>query len=214
MTEPSGLRLVALKCEKCGSLLDADQNDVVYYCNNCDTGYELINEKDELVPAEVDFALPANVMDAEVIYYPFWVFDADITISSRDVSGSSGIIGELFKKNQGDGGTAGHVKKFYVPAFDTSLENIKKLGLGFTQHQPDYETVTKDKVRGCIYSSKDAEKIAEFIFLSLEAEKPDKLSSISYDLGLSSSKIVGMPFYRTEGTGLVDGILGIKLKSL
>ena len=100
MTDPSGLRLVALKCEKCGSLLDADQNDVVYYCNNCDTGYELINEKDELVPAEVDFALPANVMDAEIIYYPFWVFDADVEISSRDASGT-GILGDIFKKKGG-----------------------------------------------------------------------------------------------------------------
>lgn len=214
MTDPSGLRLVALKCEKCGSLLDADQNDVVYYCNNCDTGYELINEMDELAPAEVDFALPANVLDAEVIYYPFWVFDTDIKISSRDASGTSSVSGELFKKKQNDGDVTNSVKKFYVPAFDTSLENIKQLGLGFTRQQPDYETVKKDKIRGCIYSSKDAEKIAEFIFLSLEAEKPDMIRSISYDLGLSSPKIVGMPFYRTDGSGLVDGILAIGLQSL
>ncbi len=210
MTDPSGLRLVALKCEKCGSLLDADQNDVVYYCNNCDTGYELINEKDELVPAEVDFALPADVMDAEIIYYPFWVFDADVEISSRDASGT-GILGDIFKKKGGGEDVTKPVEKFYVPAFDTSMENIKRLGLGFTQNQPDYETVKKDKITGCIYSSKDAEKIAEFIFLSLEAEKPDMISNISYDLGLSSPKIVGMPFYRTDGSGLVDGILGIDL---
>jgi len=91
------------------------------------------------------------------------------------------------------------------------MENIKRLGLGFTQNQPDYESVKKDKLRGCIYSSKDAEKIAEFIFLSLEAEKADMIRNISYDLGLSSPKIVGMPFYRTDGSGLVDGILGIDL---
>ena len=74
-------------------------------------------------------------------------------------------------------------------------------------------------VGGCFATSlfipvKMLKKIAEFIFLSLEAEKPDMIRNISYDLGLSSPKIVGIPFYRTDGSGLVDGILGIDLNGL
>jgi len=212
MAALSGLRLVALKCEKCGSLLDAGQSDVVYYCNNCDTGYELINEKDDLVPVDVEFALPENTRDAEIIYYPFWVFDTDIEISSREASGTIGSLGKFIKKKVGAEGDVKPVEKFYVPAFDTSMENIKKLGLEFTQNQPDYDTIKKDKIKGCIYSREDAAKIADFIFLSLEAEKADMLKHISYSLGLSSPKIVGIPFYRTDNSGLVDGILGIELR--
>jgi len=95
---------------------------------------------------------------------------------------------------------------------DITMENIKKLGLEFTQNQPDYDTIKKDKIKGCIYSREDAEKIADFIFLSLEAEKADMLKDISYSLGLSSPKIVGIPFYRTDNSDLVDGILGIELR--
>ncbi|MBW6517909.1 MAG: hypothetical protein K0A89_05350 [ANME-2 cluster archaeon] len=212
MAQRSGLRLVALKCEKCGSLLDADQHDVVYYCNNCDTGYEIINEKDELVPIEVEFAIPENKRGSEIFYYPFWVFDSDIEITSREASGTAGSLGKFIKKNLGMEGEAKPVEKFFVPAFDTSMENVKMLGLEFTQKQPDYDTIKKDKLRGCIYSREDAEKIADFIFLSMEAERADMLKHISYSLGLSSPKIVGIPFYKDERLGLVDGIIGIEVR--
>lgn len=209
MTDASGLRLVTLKCEKCGSLLNAGPEDVVYYCNNCDTGYELIGDKDELVPVNIDFAVPSPARDGEIIYYPFWVFDANIEISSRDTSGNLGSAIGFLKKVLGKDDRP--IEKFYVPAFDTSIDNIKKLGLEFTKHQPDFDTVKKDRITGTRCSSEDAEKLADFIFLSLEAEKPDMMRQITYDLGLSGKKVVGIPFYRSGQAGFVDGILGIKI---
>ncbi len=208
MTQASGLRLVALKCRKCSSLLDADPKDVVYYCNNCGTGYELINEKDELVALDIDFALPKKAVDAEAEYYPFWVFNADIKINERDASGTLSSVVD-FIKGKITGGPK-PIEKFYVPGFETPMENIKKLGLEFTRNQPDFDILKKDKLKGCIYSSRDAGKIADFIFLSMEAEKPDMLKGISYDLGLSSPKVIGIPFYR-DGTGFIDGIFGIRI---
>ena len=208
MTQASGLRLVALKCKKCGSLLDADPKDVVYYCSNCGTGYEIINEKDELVALDINFALPKKALDAEIVYFPFWVFNADININERNASGTLGSVVD-FIKGKITGGPKS-IEKFYVPAFETSMENIKKLGLEFTRNQPDFDTLKKDKLKGCTYSSRDAEKIADFIFLSMEAEKPDMLKNISYTLGLSSPKVIGMPFYRDDA-GFIDGIFGIKI---
>lgn len=204
----SGLRLITLKCEKCGSLLNADPKDVVYYCGHCGTGYELISEKDELVPMNIDFAVSKKPVDAAVVYLPFWVFDADIQIGSRD---SSGSVTGFLKKALGGNDSERTVDKFYVPAFDAPLENIKKLGLEFTKHQPDLETIKKDRITGGICSSRDAEKLADFIFLSSEAEKPDTLKHISYTMGLSNKRVVGIPFYKTSEKGLTDGILGIKI---
>jgi len=206
MAQHSGLRLVALKCQKCGSLLNADTKDVVFYCSNCDSGFELINEKDELVPVNIDFAIPNKKMNAEVVYYPFWVFDANIKISGRDAAGSiTGFIMNIFGKEDK------MVGKFYVPAFETSLENVRKLGLEFTKGQPEFESLKKGKLKGCSYSSKDAMKFADFIFLSMEAGKSDMLRSISYDLGLSSPKVIAIPFYKVSGSGLMDGIMGITI---
>jgi hypothetical protein len=209
MADTSGLRLVALKCEKCGSLLNADPGDVVYYCNNCDTGYEIISETDEIVEVAVDFALSGNPMDAEVVYLPFWVFDADIDISSRDAGGTLGSMARFIKTKVGAGDQEKPVEKFYVPAFETSMENIKKLGLEFTRQQPDFDLIKKDRITGCVYSSQDAEKIADFIFLSSEAEKPDMMKHISYTLNLTSPHVVAFPFYKADG--LTDGILGIRI---
>lgn len=206
MTDHSGLRLVPLKCKKCGSLLNADTRDVVYYCGNCDSGFELINEKDELVPVNIDFAIPNKKMDTEKIYLPFWVFDANIKISSRDAAGSiTGFIMNIFGAENKSAG------KFYVPAFETSLENIRKLGLEFTKSQPEFDVIKKGKLNGCSCSSKDAEKIADFIFLSIEAGKSDMLKSITYSLGLSSPKVIALPFYKLSGSGMVDGIIGVNI---
>ena len=206
MTEHSGLRLIPLKCKKCGSLLNADTRDVVYYCGNCDSGFELINEKDELVPVNIDFAIPNKNMDTEKIYLPFWVFDADIKINSRDAAGSiTGFIMNIFGAKNKHGG------KFYVPAFETSLENIRKLGLEFTKSQPEFNIIKKGKLNGCSCSSKDAEKIADFIFLSIEAGKSDMLKNITYSLGLSSPKVIAVPFYKLSGSGMIDGIIGISI---
>jgi hypothetical protein len=202
----SGLRLVALKCQKCGSLLNADTKDVVFYCGNCDSGFELINEKDELVPVNIDFAIPNKKINAEMVYHPFWVFDANVKINSRDAAGSiTGLIMNIFGKE------AKNVGKFYIPAFETSLENIRKLGLEFTKGQPEFEVLKKGKLKGCIYSSKDAMKFADFIFLSIEAGKSDTLRSISYDLGLSSPKVIAIPFYKLSDSGFTDGIMGISI---
>ncbi len=44
----------------------------------------------------------------------------------------------------------------------------------------------------------------------MEAEKSDMLKGISYDLGFSSQKVMGIPFYRS-GAGFIDGIFGIKI---
>lgn len=206
MAQHSGLRLVALKCQKCGSLLNADTKDIVFYCGNCDSGFELINEKDELVQVNIDFAIPNKKMNAEVVYYPFWVFDANVKINSRDAAGSiTGFIMNIFGKDDKK------VGKFYVPAFETSLENVKKLGLEFTKGQPEFEVLKKGRLKGCTYSSKDAMKFADFIFLSLEAARSDTLRNISYDLGLSSPKVVAIPFYKLAGSSYTDGIMGITI---
>ena len=145
-------------------------------------------------------------MNAEVVYYPFWVFDANVKINNRDAAGSiTGYIMNIFGKEDKK------VGKFYVPAFETPLENIMKLGLEFTKGQPEFDVLKKGKLKGSTYSSRDAMKFADFIFLGIEAGKSDTLRSISYDLGLSSPKVIAIPFYKLSGSGFTDGIMGITI---
>jgi len=77
--------------------------------------------------------------------------------------------------------------------------------------QTEFDVLKKGKLKGCSYSSKDAMKIADFIFLSMEAAKSDTLRSILYDLGLSTPKVIAIPFYKLSGSGLKDGIMGITI---
>ena len=48
---------------------------------------------------DIDFSIPNKKMDTQVEYYPFWVFEANVKIDSRDVAGTiKGLIMNIFGK--------------------------------------------------------------------------------------------------------------------
>jgi hypothetical protein len=65
---------------------------------------------------------------------------------------------------------------------------------------------------GFNFSKDDARKIAEFIFLSIEAEKSDTLKDIKYDLDVKSIQVLGIPFYKQPNGKLKDAVLGIEVQ--
>ena len=68
------------------------------------------------------------------------------------------------------------------------------------------------KMTGFNFSKYDARKIAEFIFLSIEAEKSDTLKDIDYNLDVKSIQVLGIPFYKQPDGKLRDAVLGIEVQ--
>ena len=197
-------QLIALKCTSCGGQLAVEINDYVVYCFNCGNGYEIVEGK--LVPIEVNFAHPAIQGQGDVVYKPFWLMNINVNITSRDASGSfvSNIFGGSHKM-QGD-------VLFYVPAFWMTIDSVKNIGSTFTLKNPaaspqKYNT----KMTGFTFSKEDAKKIAEFIFLSIEAEKSDTVRNIEYELNVNSIQVLGVPFYQQPNGKLKDALLGIEV---
>ena len=56
----------------------------------------------------------------------------------------------------------------------------------------------------------DAKKLAEFILISLEAEKSDVITSFNYEMKVNSYSILGIPFYDLKNGRYKDAILGIE----
>ncbi len=198
-------KLIALKCVSCDSGLVVEVNDNVVYCSSCGSGYEIINDK--LVPIEINFAKPLIQGKGEMVYKPFWLMKIYVNILSRNSSG--GWISNLFGSNKNQ--TEGEVL-FYVPAFWMTIDSVKNIGGTFTLKNPVASPQKYNvKMTGFNFSKDDAKKIAEFIFLSIEAEKSDTLKSIQYKLDVKSTEVLGIPFYKQPNGKLRDAVLGIEI---
>ena len=198
-------KLIAVKCKSCDSGLTVEMNDNIVYCSSCGNGWEIVN--DDLVPIEIGFAKPLIQGQGEIVYKGFWLVDTYVKINSRDSSG--GWISSLFggaNKTEGD-------VKFYVPAFWMPIESAKQLGVAFTTKNavPSPEKYNV-KLSGFTYTKEDAKKIAEFIFLSIEAEKNDTVRNISYDIKVKKYNVLGVPFYKQPNGKLRDAVTGIEVQ--
>jgi hypothetical protein len=197
-------KLIALKCPSCDSGLTVEINDTVVYCASCGNGFEI--KDDKLEPIEINFGKPLIQGQGEIVYKPFWILNTYVKILSRDSSG--GWVSNLFggsKKTEGD-------VLFYVPAFWMTIDSVKNIGGTFTLKNPVASPQKYNvKMTGFNFSKYDARKIAEFIFLSIEAEKSDTLKSIQYDLDVKSVQVLGIPFYSQPNGKLRDAVLGIEV---
>ena len=141
-----------------------------------------------------------------MIYKPFWTLNTYVKILSRNSSG--GWVSNLFG---GSNKTEGDIL-FYVPAFWMTIESVKSIGGTFTLKNPVASPQKYNvKMTGFNFSKYDAGKIAEFIFLSIEAEKSDTLKDIKYDIDVKSIQVLGIPFYKQSNGKLKDAVLGIEV---
>lgn len=201
----SDFKLEAVKCRQCGSGLVVEVNDNIVYCTSCGSGFEILNG--ELIPIEINFAAAAIRGEGEVVYKPFWLLKTNISISERNASGN-------FLKNIFGGSndiTSGEIT-FYIPAFYCSLEVIKNLATQFTLKNPVASPQKYNaKLTGFAYGKEDAKKLAEFILISMEAEKSDVMKKFDYKMEFVSPEIVGIPFYQTANGYMKDALLGITI---
>lgn len=200
-------KIVAVKCKSCDSGLTAEINDNVVYCSSCGNGWEIVD--DQLVPLEINFAAPLIQGQGDLTYKPFWLVDTYLKILSRDATG--GWTSTLFGGGGSSNQTEGNVL-FYVPAFWMTIESVKNIGGTFTTKNPVASPQKYNvKMTGFNFNKDDAKKIAEFIFLSIEAEKSDTMRNIDYDMKVNSIRVLGIPFYKQANGKFKDAVLGIEV---
>ncbi len=197
--------MIQLSCESCGSLLDSEENEIAFVCQNCGQGY-LIDEG-HLRKIDVMFASPSlEEPGREIRFYPFWLLSARVNIANRSSKGA--ILG----MSSSDRGI--QTFDFYIPAFELPLESLRPLALALTRSnmQLDLAEGEGKALRDCVRSEEFAKGLADFIFLSMEAEKSDKMRSIDYDIEFQESRLVALPFVDLDGGKKKDMISGMEVK--
>ncbi|MEW6308512.1 MAG: hypothetical protein AB1492_05645 [Bacillota bacterium] len=174
----------------------AKPGEVAFLCKQCGVGCEAVD--DELVQVPVEFAVPKRDPGALACYLPVWVFAAQLKLS-RQSAGFSLFGG----RNSGE-----YDLKFYVPAFAGGLATLKQLGAGLTRKQPEYDTILRQQLAGIALRREDAKRVADYLLITIEAEKPDMLQGLTYSLELSQAKLLGIPCVR-QGDKLKEALTGL-----
>ncbi len=187
-------------------MLESEERDVVFRCTNCGQGYAIV--EGELKGVKISFASPRlQEPGQEVEYHPFWVLRSDVDIKDRSARGG------FFRSAFGEGKTSGEVI-FYIPGFNAPLKTLKELGMSFTKSRFNYETseARGRALKGCIHSENFARGFADFIFLSIEAEKADKMRSIGYSIEFKEPEVLAVPFVSTDKGKKKDLLTGLEVK--
>lgn len=193
--QSTSVELIPVKCPKCKKTIRSGGQDIFFYCDYCDVGYELSGDK--LRPVVLEFKKYRGKLKGEAMNIPFWAFRAKLIIHLREASHTAtSLFSELGKLLCGKipGMRSKSELTFYVPAHQSPPDKIASLGRRFTINQPVLEDSEFCEFEELAYNSEDAAKLADYIFLSSEIEKPDVISRLKYTLELKMPKLMVVSF--------------------
>ncbi len=185
------MKVILVKCPKCEQPIYQKQRDNMFHCRNCGT----VHYRDSKGPHVVDYEIADGNPNARgrVYYLPFWRMYCHFDIRSRDVEG--GYMHKLATKLQG--GNAGGMLYIFVPASDLESSTFRSMAVNLTVNNPRYN-LRKDfgnvERMPTTLSQEEAVEMADFVAVTLEAEKPGKMQYLDYELKVQSSKLVYLPF--------------------
>lgn len=190
------VRIVPVTCPNCQQPITGKEKDNVFYCPVCKTIH--VREPDGPKVVMYEIAAMRLPPQGQPIYVPFWKMPSIVNIYYEDVKG--GFFTELLH-----GKPKGGYIVLYLPAVEWDVSVYKYWA----------ETLTKQQIRYALASDfgnvpkmpvnilrDEAGRLADFLILTFEAERPGVMQSISYDLQIQSLILTYLPFSQT-GSQLV-----------
>jgi hypothetical protein len=197
------MKVIQVRCPNCNTPIVSKQRDLLFLCQQCGT----MHVRDggvSLVDYEIaDFAKSAPIQGRT--YIPFWRIYAHFTILNMSSSGGSMYkLANWIKGGQGDSGDV----FIFVPAPDFDPTTFKSLATGFTANWPKYTTRLDfggvPRLPAAL-PKEEAMKLAHFVIITMEADKPGVLQTLDYTLEAKDARIIYLPFNSTAG-GLKPGL--------
>ncbi len=189
------MRVVQVKCPACNSPIISKQKDRFFHCDKC----HVLHVRDggtRTVDYEIaEFSTSAP--QGERVYVPFWRLYCSFVIRSRSVHGAPVFRLASWIKGADDSGNL----FIYVPAADFDPMAFKRIAMDFTVKSPNYRTrLNFGGVRRmpAVMPSEEASELADFVVVTMEAEKPGVLQRLDYSLTVNGSKVVYLPFVLTS----------------
>jgi len=185
----TSVELVLLKCLRCTASVPAQEEEVAWVCVQCGQGMQLTSTG--LAPLTVNWAA-ARRKTSEIRWLPFWVFSGTIKFIRRESYSGRSESDKLWKAP----------RRFYVPAFPAPLEHIETLGADLTRKQVALKAGPAiGALTSCTLFPGDARQAVEFVVLTIEADRKDKLRAVEFTLDLGESELWVLPFAGKDEVG-------------
>jgi len=190
------LQLVSLDCPSCGSALQGEGLDTIFFCDHCGDAATL--DEDGLHMVESSALLPAPGRSARE-WRPAWLLEADVRVTERVRA----------KGRRSDGWEARTT--FVIPAFAMPLDDLTRHARALSKAAGETGEVPREPIHGGTMVLEDAMTIARHIVIGDEVRKSDMLASLQVDIEVVGSRLVAIPVEETK-VGLRCAITGVTVR--
>lgn len=184
-------RVVQIKCPECQSPITTRRVDMVFVCDSCGVMHTYSEGKPVRIEHETA-AVSGDRGDGKV-YLPFWKLEVAFNVKRSKVKG-----GYLYKLGKFlDSNSSGGRMAMMLPAFDVAPGKYKELAESLTLESPAYAVAPWDRAAErvpCTVGAGQTQMMADFLFVTIEAEKPGIMQELDYDLEVKSQKLVYLPY--------------------
>lgn len=178
------MNISAITCPKCGAPSKLNQNDLLFMCETCETLHYVENNASQVVEYEV---VKPDKETENTRYLPFWKLNSEFIVLSSEVSGF--WTSRHNDKNRGK-------MEIFIPAWDLDPASFRSWAVNLTTKAWTYPMGGKigrhHRVPATI-SKQQAYELADFVVVTIEAEKPGTLQDLRYNLKILGAEIVYIP---------------------
>ncbi len=171
------IRLIALECPRCSTPVPAQPDEVAWVCAQCGQGM-LLSEETGVEPLEVFFSagIAQNAKGS-----PFWVARGAVQSLGRQTyrGDSSREMAEFWAVP----------RLFYVPAYRLPVEEVVQAGVRLLRQPVRMEPGGRAAFHPVVMPPGDVRAIAEFIVMSIEAERKDALKELKFEIKLDPPQL-------------------------
>lgn len=187
------MNVIQVKCPQCNSPITSKVKDKIFVCAQCNSVHIRDGGVEKL---DVEIAEFGPSAQGERTYMPFWRVYASVVVRSKSVEGGTLFKLASFLKGGSDTGSM----FIYIPAADLDTANFKRMAVQYTSNPPRYPTRLNfgNTARlPAVLSKQEANELADFVVVTMEAEQPGVLQRLDYSLTVNDTKLVYMPFVKT-----------------
>ncbi len=175
------VELIPLVCFKCDTPVPAQPEEVAWACTQCGQGL-VLDESKGLNPLEIHYhaALRPGVKGM-----PFWVVEGQVTLNRAMYGGQD--------QTQEAQRFWASSQRFFVPATTCPLETLTSLGPQLLLKPPALQDGPAASFEAVTLAPTDLQAMVEFIVMAVEADRKDKLKSVTINLKLNNPVLWILP---------------------
>ncbi|HSB88522.1 MAG TPA: hypothetical protein VLD63_00705 [Anaerolineales bacterium] len=176
--------LIPLECLRCRTRLPAEEGQVAWVCPACGQGQRLTEES---ILKELPIQFAAAASPAQVRWFAFWVLQGQVRIVERLSYGREQPADPRWEAPQ----------TFVLPGFETTPEEAVQWGLRFLREPVRLAAGSAESLPPVTVGPDEAQALAEYVVLSYEADRRDKLKALRAVLDLGAPELWCLPFAAT-----------------